>query len=247
MLLQAALDIFLPRHCPVSHRPLLPDERGPVAPEVLRAVNVAGPDYCKRCGAPQGQGVGQLGECESCAQVREGFGTREIAAVGNYTEPLRSMCKAMKFGGCRDIAKPLSAWLAPLLIDRGIAEKIEIIVPLPLHALRRYERGYNQAELLAAPLARLLNKPLVRDALKRTKGTDRQARLSALERRKNVEDAFEVRNHRLPDLADKTVLLVDDVMTTGATLASAARVLKKAGASAVYGAVAARATLGDDA
>lgn len=245
-LVTATIDIFLPRHCPVSRRPLLPDERGPVAPEVLRAVRVAGRDYCKRCGAPQGEGVGQVGECQSCAEVRDGFGTREVIAVGAYSEPLRSMCKAMKFGGCRDIARPLAAWLAPLLIDRGIADKLDMVVPMPLHVLRRYERGYNQADLIAMPLAATLGKPFHPDVLRRIKSTDHQARLSPLQRRQNVEGAFEVRARHTTAISGKSVLLVDDVMTTGATLASAARTLKKAGASSVYGAVAARATLDDD-
>jgi ComF family protein len=242
----AALDIFMPRHCPVSGRPLLPDERGPVAPEVLRAVQVAGRDYCKRCGAPQGEGVGQVGECQSCRDARDGFGTREIAAVGNYAEPLRSMCKAMKLGGCRDIGAPLAAWLVQLLVDRGISDEVDAVVAVPLHALRRYERGYNQAELIARPVAQALAKPLVAGALKRTRGTDRQARLSALERRKNVEDAFEVRARGSEAIKGKKLLLVDDVMTTGATFGAAARALKKSGARAVYGAIAARAALGDD-
>jgi len=190
--------------------------------------------------------VGAIAECASCREWPQGFGTREIVAVGNYSEPLRSMCKAMKFGGRRDIAAPLAAWLIQLLMDRGVADKVEAIVAMPLHVLRRFERGYNQAELIARPIADALDKPLLASALRRRKGTDRQARLSALERRRNVEDAFDVRAEALPRIQGKALLLVDDVMTTGATLAAAARTLKKAGARAVYGAVAARAALGDD-
>jgi ComF family protein len=124
---------------------------------------------------------------------------------------------------------------------------VDAVVAVPLHALRRYERGYNQAELIARPVAQALAKPLVAGALKRTRGTDRQARLSALERRKNVEDAFEVRARGSEAIKGKKLLLVDDVMTTGATFGAAARALKKSGARAVYGAIAARAALGDDA
>lgn len=245
-MLRAALDILLPRHCPVSRRPLLADEPGPVAPEVLRAMAVCGPDYCSRCGAPQGPGVGVVAACDSCRAVRDGFGTTEITAVGRYTEPMRSMCKAMKFVNARDIARPLAAYLTQLLMDRGVAQQVDVVVPMPLHVLRRFERGCNQAELLAAPIARALAKPLLANAMRRTRGTERQARLSPLERRRNVDGVFVVRPAFVGTIAETSVLLVDDVMTTGSTFAAAAQALKTAGAKAVYGAIAARAALDDE-
>lgn len=244
--MRALLDILLPRHCPVSRRPLLADETGPVAPEVLRALEVCGTDYCSRCGAPQGTGVGVVSGCDSCRDAKDGFGTEEVTAIGRYTEPLRSMCKAMKFGNARDIAAPLAAFLAQLLLDRGVADKVDMIVPMPLHVLRRFERGYNQAELIAKPLAQALGKPMLPQLLRRTRGTDRQARLSPLERRRNVEGAFVVRPKWADAIRDKSVLLVDDVMTTGSTFAAAAQALKDGGAATVYGAIAARAALDDE-
>ncbi|MBE7491546.1 MAG: ComF family protein [Planctomycetes bacterium] len=244
--MRALLDIFLPRHCPVSGRPLLTDEPGPVAPEVLRALEVCGSDYCARCGAPQGAGVGRVGSCDSCRDATDGFGADGITAVGRYTEPMRGLCKAMKFGNARDIALPLAAFLAQMLLDRGVAAGVDVVVPLPLHVLRHFERGCNQAELIARPLARALNKPLLSRALRRARGTDRQARLSPLQRRRNVENAFVARPRLAPRLAGRHVLLVDDVLTTGATFAAAATALRQAGAASVHGAVAARAALDDD-
>jgi ComF family protein len=235
------LDLILPRHCAVSGRPLVGDETGAVAPEVLREVQVAGADYCTRCGASQGAGVGVIRECLSCRDYRDGFGTREVVAVGDYEGVLKEMCLALKFGGERRVAEPLAAWLAQLCFDRGIAGKVELVIPMPLHIIRFFKRGYNQAGLIANRLATALNKPLVADALRRVAATNRQATLSAAQRKGNVEDAFEAST-----IDDKIVLLVDDVMTTGATIHSAARALKKAGAKAVYAAVAARASLGAD-
>lgn len=240
-LANGVLDLFLPRHCAVSGRPLLDDDAGPVAANVLRQVELAGPDYCTRCGAPQGAGVGVIRECVSCRDVRDGFGTREIVAAGRYAGVLEDMCLALKFGGAREVARPLAAWLAPLLIERGVAAKVDAIVPVPLSALRTLQRGYNQAELIARALG--LGKPVL-GALRRVRPTDRQAMLSLAQRRKNVDGAFMARKPAM--LAGKTLLLVDDVMTSGATFAEAARTLKRAGAKAVYGAIAARAALGED-
>lgn len=245
--LGGVLDLLLPRHCAVSGRPLLEDEAGPVAPEVLREVIVASADYCTRCGAPQGPGVAVIKECASCRDYRGGFGTREIVAVGDYDGVLKEICLALKFGGEGRLADALAAWLAQLVFDRGLDIKIDVVVPMPLHVFRRFQRGYNQAELIAGPLARLLEKPLMPATLRRIGRTRRQAQLSAAQRKGNVRDAFEVRVGRTSDIAGRRVLLVDDVMTTGATLGAAARTLKKAGAKAVYGALAARAVLGSDA
>ena len=245
-LIGGLLDLMLPRHCAVSGRPLFADETGPVAPEVLREVEVAGADYCTRCGAPQGPGLGVVKDCSLCRDYREGFGTREVIAAGLYTGVLKEMCLALKFGGERKIAKPLAAWLAQLCFDRGVAGKIDAVVSMPLHVIRLFQRGYNQAELIALELATALEKPLLTDVLRRVNATDRQAKLSAAQRKSNVASAFEVRSGRSSQIDGKRLLLVDDVMTTGATLGAAARTLKKGGAKGVYGAVAARAPLGSD-
>ena len=241
-MIRGLLDLALPRHCALSGRALLPDEPGPVAPEVLREVEVAGADYCLRCGAPQGAGVGVIRGCMSCNSYKQGFGTREITAVGKYEGVLQELCLALKFGNERALARPLGAWLAQLLFDRGVAAKVASVVPVPLNPIRRFERGYNQAELLAREVARAIDRPLL-DVLRRVTETERQALLSLSQRKKNVKAAFAVRSGRESDIAGKLVLLVDDVMTTGATLAAAARCLKKAGAKGVYGALAARATV----
>jgi ComF family protein len=238
------LDFLLPRHCAVSGRPLMDDEPGPLSPEVMREVELAGADYCRRCGDPQGAGVGVISGCQSCEARSDGFGTREIVAAGRYQGVLEEMCLALKFGGERRVAIPLAGWIVPLLYERGIAPKIESVVPVPLSALRRLQRGYNQAAEIARQVAKHIGCPLLDGELLRANPTERQALLSVAQRRKNVAGSFKVRH--ADKVTGRTLLLVDDVMTTGATLAEAARTLKRAGAKAVYGAIAARAPIGRD-
>jgi ComF family protein len=240
------LDVLLPRHCVVSGRPLAPDETACVAPEILRQAVLTAGDYCSRCGARQGEGVGVVERCGRCEEFKEGFSCNEICAVGDYEGVLRELCIALKFHGERRVADVLAPYIVQQTFDRGFATRIDAIVPMPLHALRQWQRGYNQAELLAAPLAKAIAKPLWLDALKRRRGTKKQSELSAAQRKANVEGAFEVRPRAVKTLEGKTILLVDDVMTTGATLREAALSLKRAGAKAVLGAVVARSTVGAD-
>ena len=246
-LLHGALDLLLPRHCILTGRPLLPVERACVAPEVLREAALTGADYCTRCGAPQGKGVGVIGVCGRCERAKTGYSTAEIAAVGDYRGVLREICVAHKFAGAIAAAEPLAAWLTALLIDRGISESVELVCPVPLHPFRELSRGYNQSALIARSVAKALELRYEARLLQRLRNTDPQARLSASQRAKNIEGAFSASRRGKKLIEGARVLLVDDVMTTGATLRAAAKALKEAGAKSVHGAVVARAALDEDA
>jgi ComF family protein len=245
-LLSGLLDLVLPRHCLVSGRPLQCEEPGCVAPEVLRQAKLTGADYCSRCGARAGEGVGVIRGCGRCEDFREGFSCAEICSAGDYEGVLRELCIALKFRGERQAAPLLAQFVIQQVFDRGFAPRVDAVVVVPLHALRQWRRGFNQTELMAVSVARALEKPLWASALKRTRGTRPQSELSAAQRKSNVEGAMAVRRKFARRVEGKSLLLLDDVMTTGATLREAALVLKRAGAKAVYGAVVARSTVGAD-
>ncbi|MDC1142837.1 phosphoribosyltransferase family protein [Planctomycetota bacterium] len=237
----AAVDVLLPRHCVVSGCALDSTELGEISADVLREIKTGGPDYCIRCGDSLGKGIGAVSECVSCRDNRSGFGTKQMVAIGQYEWPLQDICRALKFGGERRAAGTLALMLTQLLFERDVVDKLDVIVPVPLHILRHFQRGYNQSEEIAKSLASRLGKPLRIDVLTRPEPTKRQARLSRAQRKANVAGAFSC--HPNVSLKGQTVLLLDDIVTTGATFAAAAKALKKAGAKAVYGAVAARASL----
>jgi ComF family protein len=153
-------------------------------------------------------------------------------AIGSYEGALRAIVHALKYEGRRSLARPL----ADLMKHRGaeVLAGSDCLVPVPLHPTRRRARGFNQA----LDLARHLGVP-VRKALRRVRATPTQTGLPAAQRHRNVRDAFALAP-RAPSLSGATVVLVDDVSTTGATLEACARVLKAAGAREVRALLAAR-------
>ncbi|MCX8023574.1 MAG: ComF family protein [Thermanaerothrix sp.] len=160
----------------------------------------------------------------------------QIRSWAIYQGPLRKAVHGLKYH--RNLA--LGDYFAPALIEVFLAQKwdIDLIIPVPLSPNRRRQRGYNQAEILATPLALAIQKPLASRALIKRRETPSQVGQSASERQENIRDAFiayprSVSSHR--------ILLIDDVITTGATMSACAEALLKAGASAVFGLTLARA------
>lgn len=149
------------------------------------------------------------------------------ASVFVYGGPLAAAIVRMKYAGKSALAKPLGKLLAQAAAP--YSDTIDWVVPIPLHPKRLRERGFNQATLLATPVAKALDAKLGHSLLKRIKHTAPQASLNAQERAANVAHAF----YASAQVRGARVLLIDDVRTTGATLASAALTLRHAGASAV--------------
>ena len=192
---------------------------------------------CRRCG-------GQVLDCgfapQRCALCRDASLKFDGAIVlGSYHAGLGDAVLRMK----RPSHEALSAAMGRLLAERRreplLEERADVIVPVPMFWGRRLVRGVNSADILAKCLAKSLGIPVRRDVLVRCRNTLPQARLSALRRFENVRGAFRVRR---PQVArDARVVLVDDVLTTGATCSEAAKMLKRAGAASVTVAVVARA------
>ena len=168
--------------------------------------------------------------CEGCWSAIARFPS-PATAIGEYDGVLREIIHALKYQGRRSTAPRLSA----LMAEQGIhvLRGADGVVPVPLHAKRERERGFNQAD----DLARGLGLPVI-PLLRRVKSTRPQVELAASARRLNVEGAFEVID--LPGRPPQVLVLVDDVTTTGATLEACARVLREAGAREVRALTAAR-------
>jgi ComF family protein len=169
------------------------------------------------------------GVCAGCRSGLRGFDY--AASFGIYEGSLRSLIHLYKYSGMKPLARLLAGYL-----DRAISmeEHFDIVVPVPLHWRKQWHRGFNQAELLARQVARHRGIPML-NALRRRRATATQAGLASAGRRRNVEGAFAVKGGAewTARLAGGKILLIDDVMTTGATAGACAAALKRAGAKSV--------------
>lgn len=192
------------------------------------------PTLCDRCPRPE---RGEAGLCDDCAGTVRAFYVAR--AVGAYEGNLREAILRLKYRGERGLARPLGALMALRArelgwgVPPGVAASggAGVVVPVPLHSRRRRERGFNQAELLAREVARRLSLPMAPAALVRRGETKPQAGLGPTERWDNVAGA--IRQGSANGLEGKSVLLIDDIYTTGATAEACVRQLAAAGAARV--------------
>ena len=181
------------------------------------------PPRCPRCWRPVVAGEPCL-DCSARASPLD-----SVRSAFLYQGSARKLVHALKYDGQTALAQPMTALMEAELREQGTG--IDLVVPVPLFAWRRRSRGYNQSALLAREIGRLLAVPVAENALRRLRNTPPQVRIpSAGERRSNVRGAFACRDILV---ADRSVLLVDDVTTTGATIEACAVPLKAAGASRV--------------
>ncbi|MCX7964219.1 MAG: ComF family protein [Candidatus Sumerlaea chitinivorans] len=207
-----------------------------VCPRCLKSVRQLTQPLCPVCGmedAPAGR------KCEHCPAGEIFFSAAR--AVAPYEGVARTIVERLKYNYREEYAP----WMAMRMLEVARSEfahvAFDAVVPVPLHRTRRRERGFNQSELLARPIAKAFRVPLAVSALRRVRNTPSQTKLSKRERAENIREAFSVPDP--PAVQDKVFLLVDDVYTTGATLNECARVLRAGGARDVYCLSFCRATL----
>jgi ComF family protein len=183
--------------------------------------------FCVTCRTPFQNHfpLDESGRCRLCRTGARGFDA--AYCFGSYEGILRELIHLFKYGRMKPLARALAANLASAL-PRD--QKFDVVVPMPLHWRRKWQRGFNQAELLARRTARRCGIP-VANAVRRIRPTSAQAGLSNAQRRENVAGAFQFRGRRA--IQGRRVLLIDDVMTTGATASACALALKRGGAVSV--------------
>ena len=221
------LDLVLPPRCLKCGATV--DAVGALCATCWPDVAFLAPPHCAACGLPFEFDLGPDALCGACARERPVFD--RARAAFRYDEGSKDLILRFKHADRTDSAPAFARWMARA--GEALLADADLVTAVPLHWTRLFMRRYNQAALLASALGQRAGKPAVNDLLVRRKRTPSQGGLGAAGRQRNVVGAFMVHPRHRALVGDKRVLLVDDVLTTGATVSACASILLRAGALAV--------------
>lgn len=220
------LDILYPRHCPACDG-LIPPGRGLICPQCLGRIHWVKEPVCLRCGKEIAAAEAEY--CYDCSRHPRSFVRGYALAV--YDRTMRDSLSRFKNAGRMDYADWYAAAFEERLGEELRGLQADCLVPVPVHRSRLSKRGYNQAGLVAKRLGKILNRPVLHQALVRRRRTRAQKYLGGRERSRNLEGAFRAGRQPVRGLR---VLLIDDIYTTGATAEACTQALLSAGAREVY-------------
>lgn len=221
-----ALDIALPTLCVACREPV---SGNGVCAACWARLSFIAPPYCPRLGIPFVYDPGP--ELLSMEAIASPPVYRRARAAVRYDDVARALVHALKYQDRTDLAPTMGRWMARAGHD--ILNEADLLVPVPLHWRRAWSRRYNQSGALARVIARHSGVTMARDALRRVRPTEQQIGLSRNARAANVQGAFRVAEDRMADVQGRRIVLVDDVLTSGATVNACARALLRARAAQV--------------
>lgn len=224
---EAVVSLFFPRHCPVCEQIVLP--RGQmICPQCVKKLEPVRQPFCLKCGKELESDLMEF--CYDCSRHPRTF-ERNFALL-NYNEAASNSMVSVKYRNRREYLDFYGRALCRKFGSMLVRIRPDILVPIPVHPSRMRVRGFNQAQVLAEIIGEILKIPVYEEVLKRSKKTMPQKELDPRERLRNLEQAFEP--GKIP-AGVRTVLVVDDIYTTGSTMEACARVLKRMGVEKVYG------------
>ncbi|MGQ9369125.1 ComF family protein [Azospirillum sp. ST 5-10] len=226
-LAEAALDALLPPRCLCCGE--IVDRQGGLCPTCWAGLTFIAPPLCACCGLPFAFAVPGEALCGACVAAPPAFARARSVLV--YDDASRPLVLGFKHGDRTHAARAFGAWLARAGAE--LLAEADLLVPVPLHRWRLFARRYNQAALLAQAVARVSGVPAAPDLLVRRRRTRSQGGLDREGRARNVAGAFALRPGRADRVAGRSVVLVDDVLTTGATVGECAKALTRAGAARI--------------
>lgn len=224
---RAVLDLLLPIQCVACERPVPAGEKGIVCGKCWSRLEMIPAPRCQRCGHPVSPGT-----CKWCELLPPWVrAVRSCCWVPG--EPAGQVVHALKYDGWTRVADGMAERMARLTWPQDVVEERSAVVAVPLHPTRQRERGFNQSALLAAHLAAKWEVPAHANLLARTRATETQTRLTPGERHRNVSGCFRANRAAMAPLCGAHLVLVDDVVTTAATLNACAEALLDGGARIV--------------
>ncbi len=223
---RAVLDLALPQLCPACREPI---EGKGLCPACWAKLSFISRPYCERLGIPfvYDPGPGIL----SMAAIADPPAYHRARAAVRFDEVSRALVHGLKYNDRLDLAPMMGRWMAQA--GRELLAEADALVPVPLHWRRLWTRRFNQSATLAAAITAASGVPVAAGALRRVKATAQQVGLSRAERAANIQGAFRVPAEGRPQVAGRRLVLIDDVLTSGATVEGCARALLRAGAANV--------------
>jgi len=225
--LRLLLDVALPPLCPSCREPL--GGGAGLCAACWSKLSLIEPPYCARLGIPftYDPGPGLL----SMEAIANPPSYDRARAAVRYDDIARALVHRFKYGDRLDLAPMMGRWMTRA--GRELLEGADALIPVPLHWRRLWARRFNQSAALAGAISRLAGPPVLHGAVQRVRATPQQVGLSKTERAENVQGAFKVDPARKAEIAGKRLVVVDDVLTSGATTEACARALLRAGAGHV--------------
>ncbi|MBP5344428.1 MAG: ComF family protein [Alphaproteobacteria bacterium] len=224
-MIKSIVDFILLPVCPICNCPV--DETNMVCAHCFKELHFITKPYCQKCGKPFEFDIKGDGVCAGCLKKNPPY--RMARSVLVYNEGVKKLVLPFKHADRTDLTGVLCQFL--LKEYKSLIMDADVIIPVPLHITRLFLRRYNQSALLAHRLAKVTHRRFEPSVLKRTRATPSQGHMNTKQRELNVHKAFAISNPK--KIENKKVLLIDDVMTTGATVCECSKVLLKAGASHV--------------
>ena len=226
------LDFVYPQHCVICKKYLKREEKD-VCETCWNSLVTLPDPFCPYCKSFMEQEDAKCFFCDSTKKLWEDHIFLKVRSLGRFDDYYKELIYQFKYGKKIPLGKRLGQGLGESISNDSNFLKSDFLIPVPLHKSRYWERGFNQSEIVADEISKINGLPVLKNVLKRKKNTKDQTNLTREQREENVRGAFVVAHPEI--INGKNIILVDDVITTGATLSECARMLKQAGAEKILG------------